>query len=176
MSITRRAKLYGAIFLAIFGVVALSALFLMTSRMLPWGATVTSPASMDAMVTMSTTPDKELILITCTPYHPSLMQRLFHSNLSCAFMVQHDAPMRSAVARSGRAHIEFQGDLLSVDFADESRFVFTTQSKGSYPPEEGYVSYVEGIGTYPSTGLASHAGFVSSRDWSARGRARSCGL
>ena len=170
MLVKRRVVQYGAICLATF--VVLCAVAVQTSGILTWGRMVVAPASLDGVITISTSPDKERTFITCALDHPTFLQRLFHSTLSCAFVVQKSGPKRSVVTHVGRAHIDFQGNLLSVDFADSSLFVFTIVPKGSIPLEEGEVDYVTGLATYRTKFIDTHAAFVASRDWTKR----SCGL
>lgn len=134
MLVTRRVVYYGAISLATF--VVLCAAIVKTLGISPWGRMVVAPASLDGTVTISMSTDNTLTFITCAPYHPALLRRLFHSILSCAFVVQHRGATPNAVAHAGNAHIEFQDDLLSVVFADSSRFVFTTAPTGYIPPGE----------------------------------------
>jgi hypothetical protein len=171
MLVSRRVINYGAICLTTL--VVLCAVTVTTPSIVPWGRMVVAPASLDGMVTISTSPDKTLTFITCAPYHPTFWRRLVHSTLIGAFVVQHRGPTRNAVAHAGRAHIDFQGDLLKVVFADSSQFVFTTAQKQSIPLEEGEVDYSLGLGTYGVTGFSTHAEFVASRDWTDR---NSCGL
>lgn len=171
MLITRRVISYGAICLAIF--VVLTAVIVKPLGVSNSRAMVAAPAALDGMVTISTSPDKKLTFITCAPYHPSLLQRILHSTISCAFIVQHFAPTRNVIAHAGRAHVEFLGDLLSVAFADKSRSVFTTAPKGAYR-EEGEVDYSDGIATYSVAGFGTHTAFVASHN---RTQSRgSCGL
>jgi hypothetical protein len=171
MSARQRGIRYGAICL-----VALAVLLTVIAK-IPGianrGKMVVAPASLDGMVTISMSPDKVLTFITCAPYHPTFWQRHLHSTLSCAFVVQHSGPTRTVVSRAGNAHIEFQGDLLSVVFTDSSRYVFTTRPKDSIPLGEGEVDESMGIATYGVGRFDTHAAFVKSRDWTKRG---SCGL
>lgn len=171
MLIRRRVVYYGAICMSVF--VILCVVTVKTPGIWPWGRMVVAPASLDGMVTISASPDKKLTFITCAPYHPTFLRRLVHSTLSGAFVVQNGGAKRNVVAHIGRAHIEFQGDLLNVVFADSSRFVFTTAQKGSIPIEDGEVDYSVGIATDSVAGFGSHAAFVASRDWTKHG---SCGL
>jgi hypothetical protein len=165
MLVERRVLIYRFICLAAFLV-----LCAVTVRM-SGGKRVVAPASLDGLVTISMSPDKVLTFITCAPYHPTFWQRHLHSTLSCAFVVQHSGPTRT-VAHAGNAHIEFQGDLLSVFFADSSRYVFTTRPKDSIPLGQGEVDESMGIASYGGGGSGTHAAFVKSRDWTKR----SCGL
>lgn len=165
--LARRRVIYcGGICLATF--VVLCAVTVKMPGILPWGRMVLPPASLDGTVTISTSPDKKLTFITFAPYHPAFWRRLVHSTLSGAFVVQYWGPTRNVVAHTGSAHIEFQGNLLSVVFADSSRFAFTTAPKESRVPGEGEVDYVMGLATDGVGGFSTHADFVASRDWTKR--------
>jgi hypothetical protein len=162
----RRARYYGAICLAIFLMVCV--VITETPRLWPWGRVVLAPASLDGMATISLSPDSKMIFITCAPYHPSLLRRLFHSTLSGAFMVQRNVPIRSVSARAGSAHIDYQENLLSVVYADSSRFVFSTAPGASVVTTKGDFYNSVGIGTYSVAGIGTHAAFVASHDWTKR--------
>src|SRR5487761_374412 len=130
MLVRRRVIYYGAICLAF---VILCATIIKTSAISTPGRMAVAPASLDGLVTISSSSDKKLTFITCASYHPTFWERLLHTTLSGAFVVQHIVPTPNVVAHAGRVHIEFQGNLLSVVFADSSRFVFTTAPKKSIP-------------------------------------------
>jgi hypothetical protein len=168
----QRAVYWVAVCLATFVVPV--ALVIKAPGILPWGKMVAPPASLDGVVTISTSPDTTLIFITCSPDHSTFWQRISHSTLSGAFVVQHGGPTHKVVTRTGSAHIEFQGDLLSIVFTDSSRFVFTTARKGSISlKEDDFVDYAVGLATHSVIGLSTHSDFVGSRDWTMPG---SCNL
>lgn len=129
------------------------------------GQMVVAPATLDGRVTISMSPGKRLTFITCTPNQRTFWQRHLHSPLSCAFVIQHNGPARTALTHAGIAHIEFQSDLLSVAFADSSRYVFSIRPMDAIPTGQGEVDEAMGIATYGVRGLGTHADFVNSRDW-----------
>lgn len=140
----------------------------------PWGEMATAPASLDGLITISTSPDTKLLFVTCEPHHPSLWHRLVHTTLSGAFVVQHGKPTRTIFNRAGDGHLDYEGTQLTVVFADSTQFVFSVEPKGSLPSEPGeVVDYVAGLGTHRVAGLHTHSDFVSSHDWTKGG---SCGL
>jgi len=171
MLASRRIVYCGVVCLTLF---IMCALIVGKSGIQASGERVAAPAGLDETVTISMSPDNTLTFITCAPYEPKLWQRLFsHSTLSAAFVLQHGGPMRNVVTHTGLAHIEFQGNLLRIAFADSSRFVFTTVGKGTIPETDGeVVVHAIGLATYRVAGLRTHASFVASRDWSKR----ACGL
>jgi hypothetical protein len=160
---SRRVTYYGAIGLT--ALILLCSLIIKRPGILPWGKMVVAPASVDGVVTISTSPDKKLTFITCVPNYPPIWRRLLHSTLTCAFVVQHFKPTRNAIAHAGSAHIEFQRHLLSVVFSDSSRFVFTTASEDPAVPGAAEVDYGVGLATHLTAGLSTHADFIGSRDW-----------
>jgi len=139
-----------------------------------FGDRVIAPAEMNGVVTITTSPDNKMAFITCIPDHVGFLKRVFHTNLSAAFVAQLVGSEKTSVSHSGTAHIVFRGDLLDVVFSDSSRFLFTTSRKQLAAQEilgcSG--SYVGGIATYSVSGVRNHADFVSSRDWTRR----TCGL
>ena len=171
MLVRRRVIYYGVTCLVL--VILCVAIIESLGILIP-GRMVVAPASLDGLVTISMSPDKKLTFITCASYHPTLWHRLLHTTLSGAFVVQHLTPAHNIVEHAGHAHINYQGDLLNVVFADSSRFVFTSAPKGSISPMEGTVECSVGLASDSVTGFDTHADFVASRNWSEQGR--SCGL
>jgi len=161
--INRRRSIYWgtigfAIFLVLFAVVV-------PPGRLAAGGMVRAPASLDGMVTISTSADKKLTFITCARNHPALWRRLVRSTLSGAFVVQYGKPTRDSIAHAGEAHIEFLGNLLSIAFADSSKLTFTTAPKVPTSSEHGDVVGSVGLATNSVYGFRTHADFVASRDW-----------